>query len=135
MTTRELRALGVMQTNTNTESTNNTVTMATAITATQVNPFHNAIDLSSAEGKKLYQKATQGLPEDQKHKGDPKDIISFIERVQSKSEDFGWSSITENIGPENLNIFETPGKLTIQDCKAHCDPRWLDGSTEENQQF
>ena len=140
MSNRELRALGVIQTNpitesTGTESTNNTVTMATAITATQVNPFHDVIDLSSAEGKKLYQKATQGLPDDQKYKGDPRDIISFIERIQSKSIDFGWNSITDNIGSESLNIFETPGKLTIQACKAHCDPFWADGSEEANQQF
>ena len=41
--------------------------MAIATTATQVNPFHDAIDLSSAEGKKSYQKDAQGLPEDEKH--------------------------------------------------------------------
>ena len=137
MSRRELIALGVTVTNnnqsntsnanqtsttTNSTVTNNTVTMATAITATQVNPFHDMIDLSSAEGKKLHQKATQGLPEDQKYHRDPKDIISFMERIQSKSEDFGWSSITENIDPDNLNLFETPGKLTIQTCKQHCDP-------------
>ena len=69
MSRRELIALGVAVTNnnqsntsntnqtsttTNSTVTNNTVTMATAITATQVNPFHDMIDLSSAEGKKLY---------------------------------------------------------------------------------
>ena len=55
--------------------------MATATTVIQVNLFHDVIDLTSAEGKKLYQKATQGLSENQKYKGDPKDIISFIERI------------------------------------------------------
>ena len=109
--------------------------MAAAITATQVNPFHDVIDLSSAEGKKLHQKVTQGSPKDQKYHVDPKDIISFMERIQSESEDFGQSSITKNIGPNNLNLFETPGKLTIQICQNHCDPFWLDGSIQVNQQF
>ena len=139
MSNRELRALGVIQTNKNPSPTktviNTTITIATAITVTQVNPFHDVIDLSSAEGKKLYQKAIQGLLEDQKYKGNPKDIINFIERIQSKSEDFGWSLITKNISIENLIIFKTPGKLTIQECKADCDLFWLDGSIEANQQF
>ena len=65
-------------------------------TATQVNPFHDVIDLSSSEGKKLHQKATQGLSNDQKCNGDSKDIIKFIERIQSKSEDFGWSTVATN---------------------------------------
>ena len=30
--------------------------------AIQINPFHDTIDLSTADGKKLYAKATQGLP-------------------------------------------------------------------------
>ena len=109
--------------------------MATATTATQVNPFYDTIDLSSAEGKKLHQKTTQGLPDDQKHKGNPKDIINFMERIKNKSEDFGWDSITNNIGPNNINLFETPGALTVQECKDHCDPRWVDGSNQDSVQF
>ena len=145
MTTRELRALGieiqepVIQNQTNNVNTNavqnihNTMTAAT--TATQVNPFHDIIDLTSSEGKKPHQKATQGLPDDQKHKGDPKDIINFMERMQSKSEDFGWDAIATNVGSDNINAFETPGKLTIQDCKSHCDPFWADSSDQSNIQF
>ena len=79
MSRREVLALGIILPNTtinnvnspsqNTTVANNTVTnttvrMATAIIATQVNPFYDIIDLSSAEGKKLYQKATQDLSED-----------------------------------------------------------------------
>ena len=30
-------------------------------TATRVNNYHDVVDLSSAEGKKLYQKETEGL--------------------------------------------------------------------------
>ena len=62
--------------NNSTQTTNNT--MAAATTAIQVNPFHDDIDLTSSEGKKLCQKATRGLPEDQKHKGDPKDVVNFM---------------------------------------------------------
>ena len=34
-----------------------------------------------------------------------------------------------------MNLFETPGKLTIPDCKTHCDPKWADGIVEANVQF
>ena len=66
--------------------------------------------MTSTEGKKLHQKTTQGLTEEQKHEFDPKDITNFMERIQSKSEDFGWDTVTTNIGTDDLNIFETPGK-------------------------
>ena len=52
-----------------------------AKTATQVNPFHDFIDILSAEGKKLCQKATQGLPNEQKHDGDTNDIIKMLEFI------------------------------------------------------
>ena len=45
--------------------------IATPTLATQVNPFHNSIDLIAVEGKKLYKKATTSLPEYQRHDGDP----------------------------------------------------------------
>ena len=145
MSTRELRALGVgvENSNTNPNSTNNedsninvsTNVMETATTAAQVNPLYDTIDLSLAEGKKLHQKATQGLPDDQKYKGNPKDVINFMERIKNKSEDFRWDSITNNIGPNNVNLFETPGVLTVQECKDYCDPRWVDGSNQDNVQI
>ena len=116
MSRKELRAFGVnTETTEDIEQISNTKNndpnsdsnsvdsnniMATVTTATQVNPFHEAIDLSSAEGKELHQKATQGLPDDEKHKGDSKDVINFIELVKSKSEDFRWDSITTNIWPK-----------------------------------
>ena len=136
MTMRELIALGITIDNPNTNPTNQsttTTTMATA--ASQVNPFHNVIDINATEGKKLHQKATQGLPENLRHKWDSRDIIAFIEQIQSKSEDFGWDSITTNIGPDNMNLFTTLDKLTVGECKDHCDPKWADGSDEGNAQF
>ena len=60
-----------------------------ATTAIKVNPFHDVIDLSSTEGKKMHQKETEGLPNHQKHDGGTNDIINFVERVESKGEDFG----------------------------------------------
>ena len=50
-------------------------------TATQVNPYHNVIGLASPEVKKLYQKATEGLPNDQKYDDDAKHTNKFFERV------------------------------------------------------
>ena len=72
MSRREFVALGVAVTNNNQSNTSNTnqtstttnstvanniVAMAIAIAATQVNPFHDAIDLSSTEGKKIAPKS------------------------------------------------------------------------------
>ena len=65
----------------NTNNDNQTHAIATATRATQVIPLHGVIDLTSSEGKKLHQKATQGLPTDQKRDGGPKDTIKFVERV------------------------------------------------------
>ena len=66
---RELRALGIEVQQPNIQEhtdiiQNNNNTMATATTAIQINLFHNVIDLTSTEGKKLYQETIQGLPED-----------------------------------------------------------------------
>ena len=55
--------------------------MTDPVSASLVNPFHNTIDLSTSEGKKLYQKATSGFPEVEKYTGDSKDIIKFVERI------------------------------------------------------
>ena len=79
MSQRELRTLGITMSTSqvqtvevNNDANQKNTNMATATTATQVNPFHNVIDLSTDQGKKLYQKANQGLPEEQKHEGDQK---------------------------------------------------------------
>ena len=92
MPNRELRSLGLGlpgETNHTTTSdttivdtTNDSTTMA--ITATQVNPHHDFICLSSSKRKKLYQKSTEGLQNDQKHDGDAKNIINFVEHVEKK---------------------------------------------------
>ena len=105
------------------------------VTSHLVNPFHNTIDLSTSEGKKLHQKATSGLPEADKHTGDSKDAIKFVERIESQGEDFGWKTSGENIGADRLSIFKTPGTLNIDAIKAHCDPKWSAVSQERDLQF
>ena len=57
MTTRELRALGIIVNNSDTETTIQNIEptiMATSTTAIQVNPFYNVIDINTTEGKKLH---------------------------------------------------------------------------------
>ena len=61
--------------------------------------------------------------------------ISSLLSMQRKGEYFGWNSIASNIDPENTNVFNTPGKLKVEAYKLHCDPKWINGSTEENLQF
>ena len=94
-------------------------TMSGPVTASLVNLFHNTIDLSTSEGKKLYQKATEGLLEAEKCTGNSKHIIKFAERVESQCEDLGWKISGENIGYENLSAFKTPGTLSIDAVKAY----------------
>ena len=70
MSARELRALGIrlLVITTEAKKADDATDATTAdvhaysatmdTTATQVNPFHDSIDLTSVEGKKIYQKAT-----------------------------------------------------------------------------
>ena len=104
-------------------------------TAIQINPFHDTIDLSTADGKKLYAKATQGLPETEKYSGKGNDVIRFIAKVASSGHDFGWVSVTENIGPENTDLFKEPGKLDVNAVKSHCDQHWNNGGNADSLQF
>ena len=55
------------------------------VTATQANPFHNDIDLSTEAGNKLYQQATKGLLDEENNGGNPKGVIKSIGRVASKA--------------------------------------------------
>ena len=106
-----------------------------ATIAIQFNKFHNVTYLSSSEGKKLCQKASQDLPKENKYEGDSKDVIKFVDCIKSKSEEFGYDYIATTIGSDNVNIFETLVKLTMSDCKTHCDPKWADGAVEVNVKF
>ena len=57
MPTRELRALGIIVNNSDTNTTNQNIEptiIVTATTAIQVNPFYNVIDINTTEGKKLH---------------------------------------------------------------------------------
>ena len=80
-------------------------------------------------------KATEGLPNDQNHDRDAKHVIKFVEHAESKGEYFGWNSIATNIGPNNIDTFNTQGKLAAEYFKNYCNPKWTDGSTARNLQF
>ena len=147
MSDREFRALGIrlhvttVEPTTDSDTTDTTTSDTTidgttmATTATKVNPCHDFVYLSSPEGKKIYRKETECIPNDQKYDGDAKDIIKFVERAEIKGEDLGCNSIPSKIGSDNADIFNTPGKLTVEDCKNHCYPKWTDGSTASNLNF
>ena len=42
--------------------------------------------------------------------------------------------MVNNIGLENVKKIDTPGKLTVDVCKLHCNPKWMDGSIADNLQ-
>ena len=44
-------------------------------------------------------------------------------------------NIRLKIGDDNLSVFKTPGMLNIDAVKAHCDPKWLGNSEEQDLQF
>ena len=52
-----------------------------------------------------------------------------------KGENFVWNSIATNIGPDNIDLFKTIGKLKVEDCKNHCDLKWTGSLTATNLQF
>ena len=110
-----------------TEQVTTQPTMSDPVTAHLVNPFHNTIDLSTTEGEKICLKATAGLPTNEKYSVESKDIIKFVERIETYAEDFGWKIAGEGIGARNLSVFTTPGSLTIDVIKAHCGPKWKVG--------
>ena len=91
------------------------------VSGSHVNPFHSTIDLSTAEGKKLFLKATQGLEE--KYTGSNANLMHFVCQVQDASETFSFSSCTKNISQdgENLDIFQQPGKVKLDSIKTHCN--------------
>ena len=70
------------------------------------------------EEKIFHQKVTEGLLDSQKHHRDAKEIIKFVECIENKGEDFGWKLVASNVGPDNLNLFKRPGKLTAEDYKS-----------------
>ena len=92
--TRELRSLGVNLddidtqqpeevTNSNkTQNANNASTITTPVNAQAVNPFHNAIDLSTDAGKKFFLAATKGLED--KHDGKASEILTFLQKVRDQ---------------------------------------------------
>ena len=145
---RELRSLGVNLddlntqepkevTNTNnTQNTNNTLTMeppvVTPVSAQAVNPFHNDIDLSTDSGKKFFLAATKGLED--KYDGKASEILTFLQKVRDQGIKYGFASIGEQVPKDGqiINFFENPGKLSIQDIKAHCNSFQQDSSNTAN---
>ena len=143
---RELRSLGVnlddintqqpeeVTNSNNTQNTNNALTMTTQVNAQAVNPFHNAIDLSTDAGKKFFLAATKGL--DNKYDGKASEILTFLQKVRDQGIKYGFASIGEQVPKDGefVNFFENPGKLSIQDIKDYCDSFWQDASNEANVQ-
>ena len=75
------------------------------------------------------------MPGVYKYTCDSKDIIKFVESIESYGEDLGWKTSGENIGEDNLSIFKTPGTLNIDDIRDHCDHKWSANSGEKDLQF
>lgn len=94
------------------------------VSGLQVNPFHDIIDLKSANGKKLFYKATQGL--ETKFDGSSEKLIQFIYAVKYSAENFSFLTCTLNItqGTESIDFLEQPGKLKFQSVKDHCTDFW-----------
>ena len=87
--------------------------MTNPVAPNSVNFFYTTINLDTDAKKKLFLNATKDLSENQTNSGETKNILSFIQGVESKGQEYGFSTVTENI-PQYSNyitFFKNPSKL------------------------
>jgi len=71
------------------------------------------IDYNTTWGQKQYAEATKKLS-DQPYEGGPQNLKMFLERLNSRAEESGWTEITKI---NNKDLFTQYGTITIDDCK------------------
>ena len=84
----------------------------TPVKANQVNPCCNAIDFSTKVGFDTLIEVTKGLPNEQKHKGNSQETLSFIRVCQQEGAKCSFASLVQAMPQGTINVFENPGKLT-----------------------
>ena len=88
-----------------------------------LNPFDDAIDLSTSDGRKIYKEGTKPLEE--KYDGTPEKATFFQTKVIDASESRCWSSIYKlRQDGELIDLLKQPGKISLVDLKQHCDAVW-----------
>lgn len=109
--------------------------MDTTTSAIQVNPFQNAIDLTTTDSKHLHQRETDSLPECHKHDFNLKEIFQFVDLLESVGDELGWKLSVIDVGPSNISIFKTQGHLNLKVIKNHYDPNLANITVDDNLQF
>ena len=71
------------------------------------------IGYNTTWGQKHYAEATKKLT-DKPYEGGPQNLKMFLERLNSRAEELGWSEITKI---NNKDLLTQYGTITIEDCK------------------
>ena len=79
------------------------------------------INCTTAAGAKVFRYATEGL--DPLYDGSPKNSQFFLENVQDRASQYGWSQVltvsNQATNPENRNLITEHRVLTMENVKAH----------------
>jgi len=88
-----------------------------------LNPFDNAIDLSTTNGCKIYKDGIKPL--DDKFDGTSNKATFLQTKVIDASESRFWAAICElEFNGEDVDMLKQPGTLSMEDLKVHCDEIW-----------
>jgi len=88
-----------------------TATIVYALSPGQAND--QPIDFNTTWGQKHYADATKKLS-DKPYEGGPQNLKMFLERLNSRAEESGWTEITKI---NNIDLLTQYGTITIDDCK------------------
>ena len=98
-----------------------------------LNPFDQAIDLSTSDGHKIYKDGIKLL--DDKLDGTPNKATFFQTQVIDASESRFWATVCKlEFNGEDIDVLKKPGKLTLDKLEAHCDEIW-DGEIEDDDTY
>ena len=88
-----------------------------------LNPFDNAIDLSTTDGHKIYKEGIKPL--DDRFDGSSDKATFFQTKVIDASESRFWAAICKlEFNGEDVDMLKQPGKLSMEDLKVHYDEIW-----------
>jgi len=103
-----------------------------AVQCRVLNPFDHAIDLSTSDGHEIYKDGIKPL--DEKFNGTGQGNLLKMKVIDVSKSRF-WAAICKlEFNGEYIDVLKQPGKLTLEDFKAHCDEIW-DGEIEDDDTY
>ena len=99
-----------------------------------LNPFDQAIDLSTFDGHKIYKDGIKLL--DNKFDGTPDKATFFQMKVIDVSKSRFWAAVCKlEFNGEDIDVLKQPGKLTLDELKAHCGEIYGKEDIEDNDTY